>query len=166
MSSRPRLSPVLRRAAQLSPTEMVDLARAAHALFNARLAFAKRPAKTVVAHWLRAQDTPPPPVQRPKRADDLARVGSAIRTAARLVPWRADCLVQSVAALTLLRGMGYWPQFKIGVEIGEDGALFAHAYTTCDGTVINAGAVDRLVTLAGPMDETAGPQRPSTMAPS
>lgn len=158
MLTRSRLSRILRRAAKLTPAEVIDIARASHALLKARLAFARRPAQRVVTHWLGEQGVPPQPPRRPKRADDTARVASAIQTAARMVPWRSDCLVQSVAALTLLRGMGYAPDFKIGVEIGEDGTLFAHAYTSCDGMVINAGKVDRLVTLAGPSSADARPQ--------
>jgi hypothetical protein len=66
------------------------------------------------------------------------RVGMAIQVAARIVPWKADCLIQAVAASHLLRRHGLEPQIRIGVR--RDGReLLGHAWVDCDGaTVVGA----------------------------
>lgn len=77
--------------------------------------------------------------QKPASA---TRIGWAIGVAAKVVPWKANCLAQAVAASRLLRRCGCEPEIRIGVR--RDGReLLAHAWVVCDGeTIVGAGALE------------------------
>lgn len=68
------------------------------------------------------------------------------RVAARL-PWRADCLVQALAAQRWLRDLGVDTQISIGVDRDEDGGLLAHAWLKHRDIVVTGGMIDRFSTL-------------------
>jgi Transglutaminase-like superfamily len=82
---------------------------------------------------------------------DVPTMAWAIAAAANTVPWRADCLIQSIAASRWLRRHGIAPDFHLGVTSGEDGAFMAHAWVELDGMVLTGGnGVDRYHLLIGP----------------
>lgn len=70
---------------------------------------------------------------------EAARIGWAISVAARYVPWRADCLIQAMAATAWLRRRGLAGDFYLGVAKDETGALSAHAWLR-SGDVVVTGA--------------------------
>src|SRR5207249_927199 len=66
--------------------------------------------------------------------------GWAITVAARVVPWRSDCLVQAMAAANWLRRNGHNPIFHLGVARSEQGELTGHAWLTLNGRPITGEA--------------------------
>ena len=78
---------------------------------------------------------------------DVERISWAINKVAMLVPFRADCLVKSIAAFRILKRWGLAPTFRIGVSLDADGRFLSHAYTECEGIVVNWGSVDHLSTI-------------------
>ncbi|HSI52903.1 MAG: lasso peptide biosynthesis B2 protein [Ramlibacter sp.] len=72
-------------------------------------------------------------MQQPAPAEDLARL---VNTAARHVPFGANCLTRSLLLLWLLRRRGIAGDLRIGVRL-EQGVLHAHAWVECDGVPVN-----------------------------
>jgi Transglutaminase-like superfamily len=64
------------------------------------------------------------------------RIGNAVDTAARIVPWRAVCLPRAIAARLMLARRGRGSVLHFGVGKGEGGALHAHAWLEAEGTVV------------------------------
>jgi len=74
----------------------------------------------------------------------VGRVGWAVTAIAARFP-AATCLVQALAADTILRRRGIACELRIGVRPGDNGArpIEAHAWVDCGGAVA-VGAVDDL----------------------
>jgi hypothetical protein len=85
---------------------------------------------------------------------DVARVSWAISAAAARVPWRADCLVQAMAADRWLRRYNCHPQFFLGAQI-QTGYFQAHAWLRCDGAAVTGGSGDEFIVLLAPTREGA-----------
>ena len=62
----------------------------------------------------------------------------ALDAAARFVP-RATCLVQALAAQTLLIRYGYRPSLTIGVQKNKQTRFTAHAWVTCGDEILVGG---------------------------
>jgi hypothetical protein len=75
----------------------------------------------------------------------LGRVGWAITATAARLP-AATCLVQALAAVTILRRRGVACELRIGVRAGDNGAgpVEAHAWVVDCGGAVAVGAVDDL----------------------
>jgi hypothetical protein len=63
----------------------------------------------------------------------------AVAAAARYVPG-ATCLVQALAAQSMLRRGGYASELHIGVAKGPDRSFGAHAWLRCGGRVVLGGS--------------------------
>ena len=75
--------------------------------------------------------------------DAGAKVAWAIGVLAGRLPGRMTCLVQALAAHTLLRRRGCHPALRIGVAGRTDaGALKAHAWLECGGEIVVGGLPD------------------------
>jgi hypothetical protein len=75
---------------------------------------------------------------------DTSRVAWAITAAARHLPFRTTCLVESLAAEGMLLRRGVPCVLQLGVRAPQSGrALDAHAWIECRGDVV-AGAVEGL----------------------
>lgn len=122
-----------RRPQDLSAGEWACLLRAIAELLRARIIHAVRPARRIIA-TLRQ-----PCLDQGQPRADLQRVGWALRAAAARVPWRSDCLIQSMAANRWLRRAGFRPAFHLGVKTGSEGQLLAHAWVEAEGNVITGG---------------------------
>jgi hypothetical protein len=70
-----------------------------------------------------------------------ARIGWAVRAAARRQPWDSTCLTQAIAGAVLLRQRGIHSTFYLGVtkELAAPKELVAHAWLRCGETIL-AGA--------------------------
>ncbi len=68
------------------------------------------------------------------------RVGRAVLTASRHVPWQAACLAQALAAKLMLALRGQGSALHLGAKLNEGGALAAHAWLTCGGDIVTGGA--------------------------
>ena len=126
----------LRRLLTIGLRRQVYLVIAVTQLARARIEFQCRRASSILK---RLQD----------RSRSEARNGSgldidglawALRVAAGIVPWRSDCLIQSMAADRWLRKRGIVPSFKLGVVQGPEGQILGHAWIELDGRVLTGGA--------------------------
>lgn len=84
--------------------------------------------------WLRK------PAIGPGRPELALRIGRAVLTASRHVPWQAACLPQALAAKLMLGLRGQGAVFHLGAKLDENGDLAAHAWLTCDGKIVTGGA--------------------------
>ena len=80
------------------------------------------------------------------RSDDaqVARIKWGVTAAARHLPFRSTCLVESLTAEAMLMRRGVPCVLRLGVRPPESrGVLDAHAWVECRGGIV-AGAVDGL----------------------
>lgn len=112
----------------LAPGDKRLLVAAALALAGAAVAV-----KVVPLHRLARQ---PPATTLPNGNDSANgetsrqadRIAWAVQTAARQVPWPANCLVQALAATRMLRRRGIPSTLYFGVDRGPGQTLEAHAW--------------------------------------
>jgi hypothetical protein len=130
----------LRRLARLPGDRRRLLVEAGVTLAAARVAVSLLPFR-VVARALGREDAipgaaPDSAVEPAGAAGSTAeRVGWAVTTAARQVPWPATCLVQALAAALMLAARRVPALTVLGVD--RDGrALRAHAWLRCGTTVV------------------------------
>ena len=69
----------------------------------------------------------------------IERVGTAIARMGHRLPWRADCLVQAVAAQHWLRRHGLASRLEIGVRERSDDPFEGHAWLVCGDAVVTGG---------------------------
>ena len=108
------------------------LLRAAFELAIARALLATVPFGKLAAR-LETADTLLPSNPDP---EFLSSIGRAITTAAYHVPWRSDCLPQTIAASRLLSAYGYRSTIHLGVERTDDKRIAGHAWLSCGETVV------------------------------
>ena len=75
-------------------------------------------------------------------ARELSRalaIGRAIATAARHTPWQSTCLTQALAARVLLGLNGLPYVFHLGVRLGADSSLTAHAWVSTGSGCVTGG---------------------------
>ena len=60
---------------------------------------------------------------------------------AKLLPWRADCLVQAIAAQNWLGSMGQASAIVLGAKNTESQGFGAHAWLICGDKVITGGDI-------------------------
>jgi hypothetical protein len=135
---------VLRRARELGAHEWADLVVAVGELAVARLKLAwSNPEPLLDARPARGTG---------KVADAgggrLGRVSKAIARASHRVPWRADCLVQALAARRWLSRQGIRTDLVFGVRPPAGTSLDAHAWLTCGDVVVTGGDVAEFVPLS------------------
>jgi hypothetical protein len=89
----------------------------------------------------------------PEEREKADRVGWAVPVAARRFPVQMTCLVQALAADTLLRRRGCHPLLRIGVSGGKESpTIEAHAWVECGGRVVvgDVGDLPRYAVLSSP----------------
>jgi hypothetical protein len=114
-----------RRFRSLSAADRVIVAEAAGLLAFIRVAVAIAPFGVVrrVLHVF-------------PRSHNAARVAWAVAAAARHVPFRTTCLVESLAADAMLRRRGVASEIRFGVRPPDGGTLAAHAWVEHNGAVV------------------------------
>lgn len=90
----------------------------------------------------------PAPLPCPIASPQLERMARAIGRAARMVPWRSDCLVQAEAGRRWIAVLGGAAEIRLGARKGPDGRLDAHAWLLCGGRVVIGGDISRFVPFA------------------
>jgi len=75
------------------------------------------------------------------------RVAFAVPRVAERVPWRADCLVQALAAQRWLRRKGIPTTLHVGVHKKIPAEIEAHAWLMQGGTVVTGGDIKRFTPL-------------------
>lgn len=129
----------------LDAAERRAAARALRYLVAARLLHARLPASALIARLSAAPDGP-----RPARLTgaERERMRRALAGMSRRLPWRSDCMIQSLAARMWLDALGVPCRFRLGAARGAEG-LAAHAWVEVDGAVVTGGrAVGRMAAFA------------------
>jgi len=90
---------------------------------------------------LRTVDRVPARHRRPYPADRIARAVAAL---SRRMFRERPCLTQALALLVLYRRSGHPAVLRIGVAMGGEGKLLAHAWVESDGDVV----IGRLANLS------------------
>lgn len=125
----------LRKITVMTPRQHAYLLSAVRHLAWARMEFGRRQAGEFIA---RLQDRPTDETR--KRGNlDVALASWAVGAAASGVPWRADCLIQSMAADRWLRRNGIVADFRLGVISSGNGSILGHAWIELDGVVLTGG---------------------------
>ena len=114
----------------LNRAERADVVRAIMELAGARASLPFLSAKAL--HAMRADSSSSP------RRTIIDRVSIAVSRVAPALPWRADCLVQSLAARRWLRSAGVPCSLIVGVR-REGEELLSHAWLEIDGHVVIGG---------------------------
>lgn len=109
------------------------IVEAAVLLGAARLALATLPFGRY-GWWLRLGNGRPA-----AEAPAAERIGIAIRTATRNVPWNAVCLPQAMAAKAMLARRGRSSVLCVGVMPSTDGVLLLHAWLEAGDLVVTGG---------------------------
>ena len=78
----------------------------------------------------------------------ISRVAFAVPIVAARVPWRADCLVQALAAQRWLRRKGIPTTLHVGVHKEIPAEFEAHAWLMQGGTIITGGDIKRFTPLS------------------
>jgi hypothetical protein len=86
-------------------------------------------------------------VAQAEAAEGCARIAFVIPRMALRLPWRADCLVQSLAGQAMLRRRGIASTIAVGTARHPDGRFEAHAWLVCENDVILGGDIARFVPL-------------------
>ena len=131
--------------ARLKRARPGDMVRAALELGLARLCLDSRHSRAQVA----AQSGPI--VTLDERQQMLAeRVAFVIPRVAARLPWRADCLVQALAAQRWLGREGIATTLTLGVPKDKSAIFEAHAWLTAGERIVTGGDVSGYVPLARP----------------
>lgn len=80
------------------------------------------------------------------------QISWAIRVVGRYLPGTGNCLVQSLAAQTMLARRGYSSHLRIGVAKDKVGKFNAHAWVECDGKIVIGGAGASQYTAFPPLE--------------
>ena len=130
----------MRRAAGLDWATWGDLLRAIVELAVARLRLRTRNTRELLGR-AEARNGPPQPSAPDRDPDALVdRVAFAIPRAGRRVPWRADCLVQALAAQHWLRRRGIATTLFVGVRKDQED-FAAHAWLMAGDRMVTGGQV-------------------------
>ena len=145
-----------RHAVRLDLPTLFDLFHAVIELAIARLRLSTRRAQELLTST-RAQHVFEPPEFAGEDPNSLIdRVSFAVPRMGSRVPWRADCLVQALAAQNWLGGHGVMTAVVIGVRTGAPSNLEAHAWLMAGDRVVTGGEVDAYqVILKQPIDPNA-----------
>jgi len=145
-----RMRSKLHRILKLSPSEWKYFATAIFELSRARISVATLPTRELFTRF--QADVPPvgtATLPQPPR-EIITRIAWAIAAGARRVPWRADCLVQAVAADRWLRQHGLVPEFYLGVSKDGPDHFQAHAWIRCGDVTVTGGPHDDFSPLIAP----------------
>jgi hypothetical protein len=119
----------------------------AASLFWARLTLRKCALEEIRRRWGEGSVSVDQFVQ-PGARDQAAQLGRSTMWVARRLPFHCNCLVQSVALISMLRRRGIDADLKVGVcqdQKGEHG-IAAHAWVEFDGNVIlDSGGYDQFI---------------------
>ncbi len=143
-----------RQGRRLSPRQWADLARAALELGLARWRLSHKTVRNALGPSNGERELARRAPNKHKK-ELVHRVAFAIPRVSSRVPWRADCLVQALAARRWLDRFGIANELHVGVRSPAGECLDAHAWLTCGGTVVTGGDVATYVPFTQPEILTA-----------
>lgn len=115
----------IKKFASLAPSQRRDLTRAVHALWVARCKLAFSPVGKILDR-----------IERRRAHDgttdthEAERIAWALAAASLLAPWRSDCLVQAIAAMTWAGQIGLRAEMHLGIRKTGRSRIEAHAWVT------------------------------------
>ena len=128
------MAKALRQGVDLDRVKLSDLARAGFELGLARLRLSPDRALSLIG----AAQPNPEPLDREQTAV-VDRVAFVIPRVAVRLPWRADCLVQAIAARSWLSRQGIATTLTLGVPRDKPANFEAHAWLTAGDVVVTGG---------------------------
>lgn len=131
--------------------EAIPLLRAIHELALGRLRLRTITPKQIA--FLNGKSRAYPKGNGAGVLEQVERVTLSIRRAAKLVPWRSDCLVQALSAQRWLAAHAI--QTKITIQVGRssDGEFLAHATLNHEGDCILGQSAHPLSDIYAPTAE-------------
>ncbi|TNC71485.1 lasso peptide biosynthesis B2 protein [Rubellimicrobium roseum] len=144
----PKEPPLVTRLLSLGPRQWVDLLRALTELAKARWSIRYHSTQDLIR--LARHRNPASSIADDAAASFVRRVACAIPRVAARVPWRADCLVQAVAAQSWLASKGIASDLHIGVRQNRGAGFEAHAWLHYREHPITGGNVAGFKTLVTP----------------
>lgn len=127
------------RAAPAGKLKLRDCASAVAELALARLRLGSIGTRAKISASA-GRESPRAPDQRELAIID--RVGFIIPRIAARLPWRADCLVQALAAQRWLARRGISSAIQIGVPRHQPAKFEAHAWLSAGGRIVTGGNID------------------------
>lgn len=125
---------------QLGVRGWLDIGRACYELGRARMELGGLdPATFPAPVHIAAQAQIPLPSE--DALAQIARIGPAILRAARIVPWRSDCLVQAEAARHWLARRGIGATIHLGARKTTDGGTEMHAWLVSHDRIVTGGQI-------------------------
>lgn len=134
-------------AARLGPAVWIDLLRAVHELAIARYRLGSRAPQELLLHARAPGSANHPHRSSPDIARLVDRVAYVVPRAAARVPWRADCLVQALAAQRWLGRKRIPTTFHIGLPTESSDEFEAHAWLKHGEIVVTGGDLSGFVPL-------------------
>ena len=139
------MASTVRKLSALDRATAGDLVRAALELAIARIRLGSREAQA-----LAAAEAGQVPRLDARQMRLVERVAFAIPRVAARLPWRADCLVQALAAQRWLRRKGVATMLNLGVPRDKPTDFEAHAWLTAGDRIVTGGDVSAYVPLVRP----------------
>jgi hypothetical protein len=134
----------------LKLTRSVDILRAALLLACARIAVTRNSPNKLLDLTGRETSVPVVDSNDIDVTARITRITWSVQVAARLVPWRADCLVQAVAVQNWLRRIGVRSHLNIGVRKDPVSGFEAHAWVMQESVLVIGGDVSGFTPLISP----------------
>lgn len=139
------MASLVRRLAGIDRTMAGDMVRAGLELGLARLRFGSHQARALIA-------APTSAITKldASQAALVERVAFVVPRVASRLPWRADCLVQALAAQRWLGRHGVTTTLTLGVPSDKPADFEAHAWLTAGDRIVTGGDVSGYVPLGRP----------------
>lgn len=145
-----RMTQKIKRAARLTLADWCYVITAFFELLIARIRHG-RLAPAAILRELQNQCSTLEHRQTPQQSVlNIKRLSWAITHTARYVPWRSDCLIQTMAAHHWMRRYRLTPDFFLGVAKDEHGVFSAHAWLRHGDLTITGGRSDGFSPLIQP----------------
>lgn len=142
----PKPLPQTPSGALLRPDLWPALLEAAVRLAKARRDIRSSDARSILRA---ARDFPLTPVQG-AATGDVIKISWAITRMGPKVPWRADCLVQALAAQRWLARCGMHSDLHVGVRTDGPDGFAAHAWLTHGDMIVTGGDISGFTPLISP----------------
>lgn len=140
----------LKRLVLLGPAGWIDLTLAGIELAIARVRLGTQETKNLLISPTDSDVPQQSSSLSAKQRRLVERVSFAIPAAGPRLPWRADCLVQALAARRWLRRHGIATSLYLGVRKNAPAGFEAHAWLMLGDQVITGGEDKMYTTLISP----------------
>lgn len=144
----------LSKFSRLNWRDRVRLGEAVFYLALARLALVVIPFKRLAAQLGKQHEQSPNALAQPIQRAQARRIGWAVTTMSRYVPWDSACLAQAVAAKWMLQKRRLPSTLYLGVTYDENKKMLAHAWLRCGQVYVTGAPQHRRFTVVATFAET------------